>query len=116
MKQFEINGKLYKIRDIPPSIQPLLSTFANLSKPYSTAEEAIKASNELDKIIDEMFKRVGLEPYPQFDDKCACLIKIMEFINEAFSSVKLFRQRIIESGGEFSISNSSKTMRVVGVE
>ncbi|MCX8191443.1 MAG: hypothetical protein N3F06_01385 [Nitrososphaerales archaeon] len=109
MKQFEVNGRMYSIRDIPPSIQPLLSTYANLSKPYSNAEEAIKAADELDKIIKEIFKRVGLEPMPQSCDESLCLIKIMELINEAFSSVKFLRQRFTESSGELSISDSSKT-------
>lgn len=116
MKQFEINGKAYRIRDIPPSIQPLLSTYGNLSKPYNTAEEAIKASDELDKIIKEIFKKVGLEPMPQGEDECLCLLKIMEFINEVFSSVKFFQRKVIESSRELSISNSSKTEHIIGVE
>ena len=120
MKEVEVNGRKYRIEDIPPWFISKIRLYASLvGKTPSSYEEAEKMDNELEKVFTSLSKLVT--PQPQTGDYVKVLNEVIRYWSETYTSIseeaEFFRQnRIGESGRTVSPTSPSKAISIDRVE
>lgn len=115
MKSFHVNGREYRVKDIPPWIHPYLQAYSNLSsKKLDSAEEAERVSEELKKVLAKLFTIV--EPYPIDEDVSQVFMHILSMVGEVYTTTRFFQKGVVEAGRKPSVSDPPEAECAAGDE